>query len=134
MFDALEKMTKFGLVDFPTPLYDGKDYILIPHPKCEEDFIEYSLSWQERLALTQCKLMINESLYIVRSKSANGTVSYDLAKEKRGRMHDDRAYTLAMACFALSNLRRESLVNAPQEHDKIQRMIRFPIRVPKIRS
>lgn len=134
MFDALEKMTKFGLVDFPTPLYDGKEYILIPHPKNEDELIEYSLSWQERLALTQCKLMVNETLYVVRSKSANGIVSYDLTKEKRGRMHDDRAYTLAMACFALSNLRRESIVNAPKKHVDVGKVIKFPIRVPKIRA
>ena len=127
MFDALEKMTRLGLVDFP--LYDDKEFILIPD---KDDFVEYQLSLQEKLALTQCKLMINESIYIVRTILPNGGVRYDLARDKKNIMHDDRAYTLAMGCYALSLMRREDLISKPTV--RIEEDFSFPIRAPKIRA
>ena len=49
-----------------------------------------------------------------RYDTANGGVSYELAKDKKNKMHDDKAYTCAMGAYALAVLRREDLLKKPK--------------------
>ena len=110
MFDALEKMTKLNLINFPE--YDGKDYLLLisrDKNSEEETVTEYRLSTEEQVALLQCNLMKNETIYMCRYETAGGGVSYDLDRDKRNKLHDDRSYTLAMAAYALATKRRGDL-------------------------
>lgn len=87
IFDALENMTKFDLIEFPD--YDGKDVITIVN--ADGSYQDYELSFPERLALVQCNLAKTEITYMRKYISANGQTSYDLAKDKKNTMHDDRA-------------------------------------------
>ena len=87
IFDALENMTKFDLIEFPD--YDDKDVITIVN--ADGSYYDYELSFPERLALVQCNLAKTEITYMRKYISANGQTSYDLAKDKKNTMHDDRA-------------------------------------------
>ena len=111
IYDALAKMTKLDLISFTS--YDNKDYILIE--KDNGELGQYNLSDEERLALLNIELTKTEVSYMCRYDTANGGVSYELAKDKRNSMHDDRAYVTALGAYALSTLRRHDLVTKPKQ-------------------
>ena len=127
IFDALENMTKFDLIEFPD--YDGKDVITIVN--ADGSYHDYELSFQERLALVQCNLAKTEITYMRKYISANGQTSYDLAKDKKNTMHDDRAYTVAMAAWVLSQKRRTDLINSNVQTD--DDFSEFCFRAPKVK-
>ena len=77
------------------------------------EFTEYKLSDEEKLSLVNINLLKTEVSYMCRYDTPTGGVQYALAREKRNTMHDDRAYTAAMAAFALANLRRTDLLQTP---------------------
>lgn len=106
IYDALAKMTKLNLIEFTD--YDGKDYIMIDNGK--EEFVTYTLTDKEKLALLEINLLKIETSYMCRYDTANGGVQYELSKDKKNKMHDDRAYTLAMGAYALAKLRRVDLL------------------------
>lgn len=107
IFDALQKMTNLNLIKFTD--YDNKDFILLTKENGEIE--EYKLSQEERLSLINMNLMKVEVSYMCRYDTPNGGVQYELAKDKKNIMHDDRAYTLAMAAYALLKLRRNNLMH-----------------------
>ena len=122
IYDALQKMIEAHLVIFP--LYDGKDYMLIADPKQkkkykdeEDSVIRLDLSVQEQVALAQAELMKIEILYMERIESGSGNVQYELIPEKRNKMHDDRAYSAALAGYALSCMRRSNIVTIQDDSD-----------------
>jgi hypothetical protein len=129
MFDALEKMTKADLIDFPD--YDGKEFLVLMDEKTGE-FYNYPLSDEEILSLTQCNLMKNEAIYMCRYDTPNGGISYDLVKDKKNKMHDDRAYCLAMGAYALALLRRTELLAKPKDNNNVATKLQF--RAPVIRK
>ncbi len=106
------------------PRYDGKDYILMVDPEQkkkkedEEDrVIRIDLDTQEQIALAQAELMKIEILYMERIDSGSGNVMFELIPEKRNRMHDDRAYTAALAGYALSCMRRSNIITIEDDSD-----------------
>lgn len=109
IYDALEKMMKLNLITFTN--YDGKDYILIDDDK---EFVNYILTDEEKLSLVNIELMKNEISYMCRYDTPNGGVQYELAKDKKNTMHDDRAYVSALAAYGLAVLRRSDLVTKPK--------------------
>ena len=56
-----------------------------------------------------------ELLYIERIDSGSGNVMFELIPEKRNRMHDDRAYTAALAGYGLSCMRRANIITIEEE-------------------
>lgn len=115
IYDALQKMINAHLMTFP--IYDGKDYILIANPDQkkksadeEDEVIRIDLDTQEQIALAQAELLKIEVLYMERIDSGSGNVTFELVPEKRNRMHDDRAYTAALAGYALSCMRRSNII------------------------
>lgn len=108
IYDALEKMSNLDLIKYTE--YDGKEFIMVPDPENKGEFTQYTLSSEERLALTNIELLKTETSYMCRFDNPNGTVQYELAREKRNTMHDDRAYTNAMAAYALALKRRTELL------------------------
>lgn len=115
IYDALQKMMTAHLIIFST--YDGKDYMLIADPNQkkkhedeEDNVIRIDLDTQEQIALAQAELMKIEIAYMERIDSGSGNVSFELVPEKRNRMHDDRAYTAALAGYGLSCMRRSNIV------------------------
>lgn len=106
IYDALQKMSNLNLIKYTD--YDNKNYLMLQNENGE--FIEYKLSDEEKLTLVNINLLKTEVSYMCRYDTPNGGVQYELAREKRNTMHDDRAYTAAMAAFALAKLRRTDLV------------------------
>lgn len=67
----------------------------------------YALTDDEEIALTQLDALKTELVNIVRKKRDGDKDSFDLSPEKAKVLHDDRAYTFAMTCWILSELRRQ---------------------------
>ncbi|WP_256715855.1 terminase [Paenibacillus odorifer] len=122
MFDALVEMMGLDLISF-TDEYDMKGHLTI----FEEEVIEYEdekknknkdirskekvhkLSFDEELALKNIDLAKEEIVNIYRYDNPNGGRRYALSPEKEAKMHDDRAYCLAMLAWHLQQLRRENI-------------------------
>ena len=111
IYDALQKMANLNLIKFTD--YDNKDYIMLE--KKNGEFEKYDLSFDEKLALTNINLLKIETSYMCRYDTPNGGVQYELAKDKKNIMHDDKAYTLAMGAYALAKIRREDLLQKPKQ-------------------
>ena len=69
-----------------------------------------------------------------RYDTPNGGVQYDLAKDKKNKMHDDRAYTIAMGAYALAVLRREDLLQKPKQSNRDVSSLTALARKPKLYS
>ena len=89
IYDALSKLTKLNLIEFTN--YDNKDYLTVENEKGE--FITYNLTEEEKLALLHVEIMKNETSYMCRYDTPNGGVQYELAKDKRNRMHKICVYS-----------------------------------------
>lgn len=113
IYDALEKMSNLDLIKYTS--YDGKEFIMIPDPENKGEFVQHMLSAEERLALANIELLKTETSYMCRFDNPNGSVQYELAREKRNTMHDDRSYTNAIAAYALALARRTELVDTSDE-------------------
>ncbi len=73
----------------------------------------YKLTPEEELSLSQLDTMKEEVLNMVRTKREGGKDSFALAKDKESKMHDDRAYVLAMLAYGLQEKRRSILKKKP---------------------
>lgn len=129
-FDALVEMINGGLFTF-TENYDQKGYLMlykdhdIEYEDEDEDgegtiknglreMIQYDLSFEEEMALTQIDLAKEEMYNFYRYDGANGSVRYDLSPEQSGKMNDDRAFCLAMLAWYLQRLRRGQTLDKPK--------------------
>lgn len=111
IYDATQKMCQLNLIKFTE--YDGKDDITYIDKNGE--FATHTLSKNEKLALTNIELAKNELSYMCRYDTPNGGVQYELERSKQNKMHDDRAYTMALGAYALSTLRRHDLTTPIQQ-------------------
>ena len=64
-------------------------------------------SKEEVRALTEIDLMITEICAMQRIKTPNGNIQIKFPANLERKMHDDRAYCLALACGYLSKLRTD---------------------------
>lgn len=108
MVDEFIELIDLGVIKFP---YEFKNEIIsIAKRKddSDEEIIEkYQLSSDEILSLAQLDLMKNEITSIYKYENAERTSkSYALAKDKEGKMHDDRFYVIIMLAHYLYELRR----------------------------
>lgn len=87
IYDSLQKMANLNLIKFTD--YDNKDYLLLPKTNGEYD--KYELSFEEKLSLANINMMKTEVSYMCRYDTGNGGVQYELARDKKNTMHDDRA-------------------------------------------
>ncbi len=126
MYGELEKNLKLDLINFTS--YDNKDHLLIE--KDNGEFETYVLNFNERMALLQIELTKNEMVYMERFDTPNGGVQYELSRDKKNKMHDDRSYCAAEAAYALSLMRRKDLLKKPHENMNIDKM--FVMKKPKI--
>lgn len=78
----------------------------------------YRLAPDEEIALSQLDAMKEEVVNMVRIKREGNKDSFALTKEKENKMHDDRAYVLALIAYSLQELRRKDTVNKPKEKKK----------------
>lgn len=131
MFEELIELMDIGVIRFPYE-YDGRDFIKIKKSenKDEEEFEEYELSDDEKLALVNIDLMKQEITAIEKTTNKENTsVTYALSSEAvRKNYHDDRAYVLILLAHRLYELRRKNTVRQRREdtNDFI-----FEFRTPK---
>lgn len=131
MFSELEKMAKLDLLKFFD--YDGKDFVtLLQEKNGERQFYEYMLSPEEQLILVENELLKREISYMTATISPKGNVVYSLPADKKNKMHDDRAYTTAMAAYALSLMRRSEIIEKPIE--EVEDEIILVATAPKIKK
>lgn len=75
------------------------------------------LSWEEELALVNIDILKEELVNMIRKKRDSGKDSFELTPEKANKMHDDRAYTMALFSWALMNERRKHLIERNKPKD-----------------
>lgn len=91
------------------------------------------LDWQDELALVNIDALKEELVNMVRKKRESGKDSFELTPEKANKMHDDRAYTAALAAKALMDERRKSIMNRKRKPSTNLASL-LPIRTPKRKS
>lgn len=152
LFESLIKMVESNAIEFPYEylnkgflelIYqsDGKNKTLrksYPSEKEEKEFEKkgiivdtdiYHLTAEEEVALKQIDAAKTELVNIYRYKQSSGKDRFDLAQEKANKMHDDRAYVVALLAYQLAQLRRENIINRRKPKDDPSKY--FHIRPPK---
>jgi hypothetical protein len=140
MFNALLEMLNLDLISF-TAEYNLDGHIMLPFATNKEIEVEteddngnvklikekeiihkkVKLDFEQELALKNIDLTKEELANIYRE--TNGTsYNYKLSKDKENTMHDDRAYCMAMLGWYLQQLRRDNIINKPQEEIDIFNM------------
>lgn len=106
MFSCVSDMIEQNLVQFPKPLNIRQEFEYeIENPDGSRGIKYIKASKEEIRALTEIDLMITEICSMQKVKTQNGNIQIKLAANLERKMHDDRAYCLAMACYHLSQLR-----------------------------
>ena len=72
------------------------------------------LDFWEESALSQIDALKEEVVNMVRKKRDSGKDSFELTADKANKMHDDRAYTLALGSYALAQERRKLILKKPK--------------------
>ena len=67
------------------------------------------LDWQDEVALSNIDALKEELVNMIRKKRESGKDSFELTPEKANKLHDDRAYTMAMAAYGLQSERRKNI-------------------------
>lgn len=86
------------------------------------------LDWQDEIALSNMDALKEELINMVRKKRENGKDSFELTPEKQNKLHDDRAYTAALAGYALMCERRKAIINKPRKSNIDNLVLRLPIK------
>ena len=130
MFEECIELMDLGVIRFPFE-YDGRDFIKVKESeKNEENFEEYELSNEEKLALANIDLMKAEITAIQKIENKEKTtVTYALSPEAvKKNYHDDRAYVLILLAHRLYELRRKNTVRQQREPEE---EVYFKFRQPK---
>ena len=69
------------------------------------------LNWQEQASLSSIDALKEELVNMIRINRSSGKDSFELTPEKRNKLHDDRAYTMAMSAYALQCERRKNITS-----------------------
>ena len=105
IYDALEKLAPQDVIKFM--LWDKKEHLMLPDG--EGDFYRYNLSYEEMVALGNCEIMKTQVMYMCRYLTSNNNVLYEIDRNCKTIKHDDHAYVLALAAYALAIKRRAIL-------------------------
>lgn len=86
------------------------------------------LDWKDEIALANIDALKEELVNMVRKKRESGKDSFELTADKANKMHDDRAYTLCLASYALMEERRKETLKKPQTNieDLIDSLVMRP--------
>lgn len=107
MYGALSDMMSNELIDLPPALPVSGEI--------EIDGELKQLTTEEKRALIEIDLMKEEVMSIQKYKTQAGNIIYKLPPSKERRMHDDRAYCLAMLGWHLFEKRKEDFDKIPVE-------------------
>lgn len=122
MFAALVEMTTLDLISF-TENYDYKGEIIFTYDNGESN--RYKLTQTEELSLINMDLAKEELVNIYSFKSANGSIRYDLPPDKASKMHDDRAYSIAMLAWYLQQMRRRNITSRKRQDVDVASLFMF---------
>lgn len=122
MFSALIEMIQLDLISF-TESYDYKGEIVTTDELGES--ARYKLTQEEELSLINLDLAKEELVSIYSFKSTNGSIRYDLPPDKANKMHDDRAYSIAMLAWYLQQMRRRNITNRKQQSLEPSKLFMF---------
>ena len=136
MFNELIELMGLGVIKFPYE-YSNQSVLRISDgsdAKGEELYHIHDVSIDEGVALCEIDMMKTEITSIHKFTNAENTsVNYALATEKQNKMHDDRAYVLALLAHRLYQLRRSRLVETDTSaQDDIMDLLKA-YRAPKIK-
>lgn len=105
LFESMVSMFELGLVEMPYE-YNNSGHIDIEVEKDKEtEVVRKNLTKEEELALINIDIAKSEIKMIHRYVTSHGNTVYKLRTDMQNKMHDDRAYVMAMACNALRELR-----------------------------
>ena len=112
MVDEFIELMKLDLIKFPKE-YSGKGYVTLEREKNGEiELYKKTLSFEEEVALVNIDVLKTEITSVYKFENPEKTSkSYRFSKEKEGKMHDDRFYTIIMLSHFLFDLRRKNIVN-----------------------
>ena len=119
MFDALRTLAPLGDLIF-APEDPRDDILMITEDRGEgkTETKPRKLGRAEKESLMQMRLMIEEACLVVRSKNKQtGRITYGLPPEWARKVHDDRAYVLAMAALAIKQLQETEELGEPKGLD-----------------
>lgn len=85
----------------------------------------YNLSPEEEIALTQIDLLKEELVQMTRKKRESGKDLFELTSDKQNKMHDDRAYCIAMCAWVLQQKNRQHIINKKKPKQDIAQMFRI---------
>lgn len=116
MFSAVTDMIEQNLVIFPKPLNIRQEFEYDIINADGSRGIKYvKASKEEVRALTEIDLMITEICAMQRTKTPNGNIQIKFPANLERKMHDDRAFCLALCCYYLSELRTEERLAKQRE-------------------
>jgi hypothetical protein len=107
MFEALVEMMKLDLISF-TDNYDYKGELVFSDG---DNQVRHKLTEEEIVSLVNLDIAKEELVNIYAFKGTNNSIRYDLAPDKANKMHDDRAYTIAMLAWYLQKMRRQNITD-----------------------
>ena len=87
------------------------------------------LDWEDKIALANMDALKQQVVNMVRKKRDSGKDSFELIPEKANKLHDDRAYCLALLSYALMLQRRKMIIPKKKKVLDIKNMLH--IRAPK---
>ena len=106
MYTAMSEMVQQDLIEMPMALPNNGELVL-------EDGTKKTLTLEEVRALLEIDLMKEEAMSIQKFKTQAGNILYKLPPNKERKMHDDRAYCLAMMGWHLSEIIRKERTDIP---------------------
>lgn len=116
MYSALTDMVEQNLVKFPRPLNLRQEFEYEEEDETGALVCRYVKAQPEEVrAMTELDLMITEVTAMQRIKTVNGNIQIKLPKNLERKLHDDRAYCLALLCYHLSQLRIEERLAKERE-------------------
>jgi len=112
MCDEFIELMQLDLIKFPKE-YDGKGYVTLQKQVGEEiKLVTKTLTIEEEISLLNIDILKTEITSIYKFENPEKTSkSYRMSKEKEGKVHDDRFYTIIMLSHFLYDLRRKNITN-----------------------
>lgn len=110
MFESGKALVPMGCIKF-SPECPKNDILVL------DDGTNRKLAKAEIASLVQMDLMKEEVVAMVRTKTNNGNITFQLPVEKRNKMHDDRAYAFFMAAWWLYQIRTDETLGESMSID-----------------
>ena len=116
MYAALTDMVEQNLIKFPKPLNIRQEFEYEEENENGELVCKYVKAQPEEIkAMIELDLMITEVTSMERVKTPNGNIQIRLPKTLERKLHDDRAYCLALLAWHLYQLRTEERLAKEKE-------------------